>query len=948
MSKVSLNNIAALSSWTSAGASIDANSSVIQKAIDNTLSRDGTSPNQMMHDLDMNSFRILNAGNIELSDATLPYIDPVADYNASGSAQIATGSIVAGSPILILNDVSDFEVGHGICIFGIGAMPSVQSPTNPSVTPTGTTGSTTYVYSIAPLDANGGVGKAINTFSTSTGNSVLSQTQYVNYNAISWSAPSSGPTPKAYAIYGDGGLGGQLSLIGVTTGTTFNDIGDIGWSRVTPYWVPLTPPATLIPQALITTVVSGTGTNTLTLSNSAINTGLNVTAIHDDTIALTAAFNAGMTKKMPVKIASGTYIVSSLIFITMSGDIEVYADRGAILKTGPILSSPIVIFEDTTARDRYGLTWKGGTFDNSWGLFVVAQDSNSCISATRLIRLLVEGAFFTGANTYTRAGISNDSGIQFSDCKDVTIVGNFFKGMGDLGIYNGGGGLIGTDDGGGDHSIIGNHFENCIGACSYKREGPRLIFANNTIRNCYSGFSTLETGSGSGTIQGGREVIVANNTFASLETTAVRLDNSDYGQIIGNKITDFGYLPDGLTVSGIPAAIRNLGSSNLRISNNIIALDLWSQLGVTALAFAQRGSGYNIADTITVTGGAVITVDTVDGSGRIITAHVSTPGVYVAPTPSNPVSQISTSGLGTGAQFNLTFGGNGSTSHQAISISGYTLNSITYLPNRTTITDNDFININTAIIENGSQGTPGPTHALDNTFTNVTHFLTAVNTSSFSMFSDTGTGSYRQFYGNAESNRFFNGNMITQRLRTFKHNAGVVDINGFLTTLAFGTVTANSTSDLDVLFSQATAVTIATPGSGYVAGDTIALAGGTSTQPTVINVVTVDTAGSILTATINTAGFYSVAPSNPVSQASTTGIGTGATFTMTYAGGTSGIVASSYFAECTPVLATGWPAGISYQCRCDTNKITVRAINNTTSDIVLPSGSYNLYIRQLG
>lgn len=125
-----------------------------------------------------------------------------------------------------------------------------------------------------------------------------------------------------------------------------------------------------------------------------------------------------------------------------------------------------------------------------------------------------------------------------------------------------------------------------------------------------------------------------------------------------------------------------------------------AQLTVTAtrlesFVLDDGGSLFAPGDTITFTDGtftvaAVITVDTVDGGGAILTAHVSTKGVYtvnsagasyttsgsgvgaafsglsfgvnsISPStpgnytalPSNPVSQQSSSGAGTGATFNL-------------------------------------------------------------------------------------------------------------------------------------------------------------------------------------------------------------------------------------------------------------------------------------------------------
>src|SRR5882762_9087163 len=60
MTKVTLNNVASLIDATTAANTINANSNAIQTAFDNTLSRDGTQPNQMKAALDMNSNRILN------------------------------------------------------------------------------------------------------------------------------------------------------------------------------------------------------------------------------------------------------------------------------------------------------------------------------------------------------------------------------------------------------------------------------------------------------------------------------------------------------------------------------------------------------------------------------------------------------------------------------------------------------------------------------------------------------------------------------------------------------------------------------------------------------------------------------------------------------------------------------------------------------------------------
>jgi len=86
------------------------------------------------------------------------------------------------------------------------------------------------------------------------------------------------------------------------------------------------------------------------------------------------------------------------------------------------------------------------------------------------------------------------------------------------------------------------------------------------------------------------------------------------------------------------------------------------------------------------------------------------------------------------------------------------------------------------------------------------------------------------------------------------------------------------------------AASVASGGGGYIVGDTITLAGGTvHTVATVLRVSAI-AAGAVTAVTIQTAGVYSVAPTNPVAQASSSGAGTLATFTMTF----EAVVANAY------------------------------------------------------
>lgn len=60
MAKITLTDLTNLSNETSVVNAINNNNAAIEAAIENTLSRDGTTPNEMESNLDMNNFRILN------------------------------------------------------------------------------------------------------------------------------------------------------------------------------------------------------------------------------------------------------------------------------------------------------------------------------------------------------------------------------------------------------------------------------------------------------------------------------------------------------------------------------------------------------------------------------------------------------------------------------------------------------------------------------------------------------------------------------------------------------------------------------------------------------------------------------------------------------------------------------------------------------------------------
>lgn len=65
MAKLTLTDVASLTNEGSALAAINSNFAEIEAALENTLSRDGTAPNEMDADFDMNGNQILNADSVD-------------------------------------------------------------------------------------------------------------------------------------------------------------------------------------------------------------------------------------------------------------------------------------------------------------------------------------------------------------------------------------------------------------------------------------------------------------------------------------------------------------------------------------------------------------------------------------------------------------------------------------------------------------------------------------------------------------------------------------------------------------------------------------------------------------------------------------------------------------------------------------------------------------------
>lgn len=139
----------------------------------------------------------------------------------------------------------------------------------------------------------------------------------------------------------------------------------------------------------------------------------------------------------------------------------------------------------------------------------------------------------------------------------------------------------------------------------------------------------------------------------------------------------------------------------------------------------------------------------------------------------------------------------------------------------------------------------------------------------------------------------------------FAANLAVTIIGSIAFSFFFGA--ASRMGLLQAFLNSYIAVAVAGGGSGYAVGDTITLAGGTQTTRAVLTVMAVS-GGAVTEVRVSNRGVYTALPSNPVSQQSTSGGGSGATFTM---GGASPSLANGSWTNPSTVTGTRYNADIN-------------------------------------
>lgn len=137
MAKLTLTDLVNLQSETTAVNAINSNSTAIEDAVENTLSRDGTAPNMMLANLDMNDKQIINLPTPATNNSPLRLQD-LTDFNGGGTiTNIPAGGTTGQKLSKLSNTDYDIDWEDGVSSVGL-TMPSDFTVVGSPVTNTGT------------------------------------------------------------------------------------------------------------------------------------------------------------------------------------------------------------------------------------------------------------------------------------------------------------------------------------------------------------------------------------------------------------------------------------------------------------------------------------------------------------------------------------------------------------------------------------------------------------------------------------------------------------------------------------------------------------------------------------------------------------------------------------------------------------------------------------------
>jgi hypothetical protein len=386
------------------------------------------------------------------------------------------------------------------------------------------------------------------------------------------------------------------------------------------------------------------------------------------------------------------------------------------------------------------------------------------------------------------------------------------------------------------------------------------------------------TGAGATTVTGTYPNFTISSTVG---VTSVAATVPSFLSISGSPITSSGTLAISYSATPLPVANGGTGTATpaLVAGTNVTITGTWPNQTINASG-GGGGSG-------TVTSVAALTLGT---TGTDLSSTVATGTTTPVITLNVPTASATNRGALSAADW-TAFNNKGSGTVTSVATAG-TVNGLTLTGGP--ITSSGTVTLG-GTLDLSSPPAIGGTTAAAGSFT--------------TLIGGAGSANYEQITGGSAGNAVQFQTLGTDSnisITLQPKNTGAIDLaagskgvnisNGGTVTAITGTAsgsyttvptftisaptTAGGTTATGTCAMAALTITLQAGGSGYVIGDTITLTGGTFSQAITLIVATLS-GSAVATFTTTNGGTYTVLPTNPISQGSTSGSGTGATFNVT-------------------------------------------------------------------